>query len=143
MPFDNPAMLDLGALFRDAGMFASRRAWGAAGFQVFDRSSNGKIMVVRHPSVQGLLFKKYADDMPQKDQLKNYVRRIEGADRLLSFVSRRRLQYIAIPRKWVFELPRPFSRKEKAHVLIVEQLDLLGDEQTKEAYYRIDSEIFA
>src|SRR5436190_10650913 len=38
--------------------------------------------VARHPSVQGLLFKKYSDEVPEKEQLKNYERRVEGAGRL-------------------------------------------------------------
>lgn len=140
MPFDDPAALDLHALFRDVDMFASRSSWGAAGFRVFDRANNGKIMVALHPSVQGLLFKKYSSDMSLKDQLKNYERRVEGAKRLRSFVDEQRLRHVVVPRKWLLELPRPFSRKASSHVLVVEQLDLLSDEQTKAAYYRIDSD---
>lgn len=134
----DPAALDLKGLFRDAAMFTSRRAWGAAGFHVFDRANNGKIMVALHPSVPGLLFKKYASDMGLKDQLKNYERRVEGAKRLRDFVSKKRLSHVAIPRKWILELPRAFSRKEPSHVLVVEQLDLLGEDQTKAFYQRID-----
>ena len=138
MAFDDPARLDLSALFRDEDMFDSRHAWSGAGFRVNDRSNNGKIMVASHPSVQGLLFKKYASDFAEKDQTKNYERRLEGANRLRAFADSRRLGSIVIPRKWIMELPRPFSRRETAHVLVVEQLDLLSDDQTKAAYRRID-----
>lgn len=141
MAFDDPAAIDFAALFRDAGMFESRSAWGEAGFQVFNRANNGKIMVARHPSVHGLLFKKYSDDVEQKDQLRNFERRAEGAARLRAFADSRRLARIVVPRKWIFELPRVVSRREKAHVLVVEQLDLLGDDQTKAAYQRIDLEL--
>ena len=55
MAFDDPARLDLGALFRDEDMFDSRRAWSSSGFRVNDRSNNGKIMVASHPSASGLL----------------------------------------------------------------------------------------
>jgi hypothetical protein len=133
---DDPAALK--ALFREANMFNSRQAWGAAGFRVFDRANNGKIMVAQHPSVQGLLFKKYSSDMSQKDQLKNFERRIKGANRLRSFIDKQRLRHVVVPRKWLLELPRALSRKESSHVLVVEQLDLLSDEQTKASYYRID-----
>jgi hypothetical protein len=138
MPFDDPAALDLRALFRDAGMFDSRRAWGAAGFHVLDRANNGKIMVATHPSARGLLFKKYSNDLEQRDQRKNYERRIEGASRLRAFVDKQPLSRVVVPRKWLLELPHPLSRKEEAHVLVVEQLDLLSDEQTKVSYQRID-----
>lgn len=140
MAFDDPGSIDFTALFRHAGMFESRSAWGAAGFQVFNRANNGKIMVARHPSVHGLLFKKYSDDVDQKDQLRNFERRAEGASRLRAFVDSRRLLRVVVPRKWIFELPRAISRREKSHVLVVEQLDVLGDEQTKAAYQRIEME---
>jgi hypothetical protein len=141
MAFDDPGSIDFVALFSEAGMFESRSAWGEAGFQVFNRANNGKIMVARHPSVHGLLFKKYGDDVEQKDQLRNFERRVEGASRLRAFVDSRRLSRVVVPRKWIFELPRAVSRRDKSHVLVVEQLDLLGDEQTKAAYERIELDV--
>lgn len=140
MAFDDPAALDLKALFRDSDMFDSRRSWSAAGFRVVERPNNGKIMVASHPSVQGLLFKKYTNDNSQRDQTKNYERRVEGANRLRAFSDKRRLLHVAVPRKWLLELPRPFSRKEPSYVLVVEKLDLLSDEQTKVTYQGIDTE---
>jgi hypothetical protein len=138
MSFDDPASLDLGRLFRDPTMFDSRESWAQAGFQVFNRSSNGKIMVARHALVHGLLFKKYTTDVSQKDQGKNYVCRLEGARRLRAFVDNRGLSRIVVPCKWIVELPRELSRRGIAHVLIVEQLELLGEPQTTAAYHHID-----
>ena len=140
MAFDDPTRLDLRALFSDEDMFDSRRAWSSAGFDIINRSGTGKIMVARHPSVQGLLFKKYTtSDSGERDQNVNYERRLEGSKRLRSFVNKQRLASIAVPRKWILELPRPFSRS--AHVLVAEQLDLLSDDQTKAAYRRIDPNV--
>jgi len=138
MAFDDPASIDFKGLFREAHMFESRRAWEEAGFQIFNRATSGKIMVARHLSVQGLLFKKYSNEVAEKDQLRNYTRRLEGADRLRAFIDRLRLSRVTVPHKWVFELPRAVARKEPAYMLVVEHLDLLGDEQTKAAYARID-----
>lgn len=141
MSFDDPDRIDLPTLFRDAAMFDSRRSWSVAGFRVIDRPNNGKIMVARHPSVQGLLFKKYTSDVAEKDQTKNYERRLEGANRLRAFADSRQLHHVVVPRKWILELPSPFSRKETAHVLVAEQLDLLSDDRTKEAYWHIDPNV--
>lgn len=141
MAFDDPTRLDLGALFRDEDMFESRRSWVSAGFRVIERSNDGKIMVANHPQVAGLLFKKYTDDVDEKDQTKNYERRLEGAKRLRAFADSRRLSRIVVPRKWILELPRLFSRG--ARVLVVEQLDLLDDRQTKAAYRTIDPGLLA
>jgi hypothetical protein len=141
MTFVDPASLDLRTLFRDPAMFGSRSCWAAAGFQVFNRENHGKIMVAYHPSVTGLLFKKYTRDLSQKDQLKNYERRLEGSRRLRAFVARYGLARIVVPHKWIVKLPATFARHGEAHVLVVEQLELLGDEQTKHAYEHIDSAI--
>jgi hypothetical protein len=138
MTFADPSLLDLGALFRGADMFDSRDSWRAAGFQIVNRSSSGKIMVARHPSAHGLLFKRYTNDRSLKDQAENYESRVEGARRLRSFVEDHHLSWIAVPRKWILELPRSFSRREPSHVLVVEQLDVCSDEQTKATYQRID-----
>ena len=135
MAFADPARLNLGALFRDEDMFDSRRSWSNADFRVIERSNNGKIMVARHPSVQGLLFKKYTSDIAEKDQTKNYERRLEGANRLRAFADSHRLGRIVVPHKWILELPRPFRG---ARVLVAEQLDLLSDGQLKAAYRNID-----
>jgi len=138
MPFDDPAALDLVSLFRDARMFESRASWAAAGFEVLNRQNNGKIMVARHPSARGLLFKKYVDEISQDDQRRNYERRLEGAGRLRSYVANHGLSHVVVPRKWIVELPRAVSRKEPSHVLVVEQIDLLDEEQTRAAYQQIE-----
>jgi hypothetical protein len=135
----DPGSLDLRGLFRDPDMFDSRSNWDAAGFQVLNRSSNGKIMVACHPSVGGLLFKKYTGAVSQKDQRKNYECRLEGARHLRSFVDVRGLSRIVVPRKWIVELPREFSSEET--LLIVEHLEVLGSEQTVAAYQHIDAEL--
>lgn len=139
MAFDDPASLDLRALFRDPDMFDSRSSWGAAGFQVLNRASNGKIMVACHPLVRGLLFKKYMASVSSKDQRRNYECRLEGSGHLRIFIDGHGLTRIVVPRKWIVELPREF--RYQGPVLIAEQLELLGSEQTVAAYKGIDAEL--
>lgn len=136
MAFSDPASLDLGGLFRDPDMFDSKSSWAAAGFQIVNGSKNGKIMVACQASVPGLLFKKYTDAVSQRDQRANFECRLEGAQRLRAFVEERALTRIIVPRKWIIELPRKFSRR--ATVLVVERLDLLEANQSAEAYHDID-----
>lgn len=139
MTFDDPASLDLRGLFRDRDMFDSRSSWAAAGFSIFNRSSNGKIMVASHPSVRGLLFKKYTADVSSRMQRENYECRLKGSRRLRDFITARGLTRVVVPRKWILELPRELSRR--GTILAVEQLDLLGNEQTVTAYRYIDVEL--
>lgn len=135
----DPASLDLRELFRDPEMFDSRSSWGAAGFEVLNRSSNGKIMVASHPLVRGLLFKKYPASVSQKDQRRNYECRLEGSRRLREFASRRGFCRIVVPRKWLVTLPGEFFYRDT--LLIAERLELLGSAQTVAGYRHIEAEL--
>jgi hypothetical protein len=133
--------LDLAKLFRDPDMFESRDDWRDAGFDVLERSSDGKIMVASHPSVRGLLFKKYTNDISLKEQQANYACRIEGARKLQEFIDARHLQHVVVPQKWLLELSSDFgSKKRSSHVLIVEHLDLMDEGESIQAYRDIDED---
>jgi len=141
VPFFDPIGLDLKTLFSDRHMFTSREAWRTAGFRVLDRSDNRKIMVAGHPSVPGILFKKYSTATTSKDQREHYAHRVEGADRLRTFVDKRLLKHVAVPHKWIFELPHVHSYRGPSYILAVEQFGLLTDAQTRAAYHSIDPDI--
>lgn len=143
MTFD-PATFDTGDLFQDPGMFDSSDDWADEGFRLL-RASDNKICVASHRSVDGYLFKKYVASGKReslKDQLQNYQARLEGARRLRSLIDEKDLRHVAVPRKWLRELPSDFgSRKQPSHVLVVERLDILDDDETARAYGRIDDEV--
>jgi hypothetical protein len=143
VPFD-PATFDLGDLFRDPDMFDSADDWGEAGFKIL-RESDNKICVASHKAADGYLFKKYVSSGKRDaldDQLQNYETRIEGARRLRAFIAERRLQYVVAPRKWLRELPPNFgSRKQPAHILVVDRLDLLAADEAEEQYGRINEAV--
>jgi hypothetical protein len=139
VPFDpsiDPAIAFVG-LFRSPSMFDSRRDWTAAGFTVFDRHDETRIMVARHATAPGLLFKKYSG-AATVNQCKNYDARVEGADRLRALIAKHDLKHVAVPRKWVIDLPLDHGKCE--HVLVVEHLDLIGVNQIGKQYRVIDDE---
>ncbi len=125
-------------LFRDERMFVSRQTWGSAGFKVFNRLADGKIMVASHPLAPGVLFKKYSAEIGHREQRENYLRRVEGADRLRTFVDKHDLQHVVVPRKQFLELP---ARRDSMPILVVERLDLWSTDRTQSAYYDIDPDI--
>jgi len=127
MPQD-PSSRDLALLFRDPGMFDSRGAWRSAGFEVLERSDSHKVMVARHASAAGYLFKKYTPHKSLKDQHENYQCRIEGARRVRELIADRGLRGVVSPEKWLHDLPHA------SHVLIVEELTLMDQDATKQAY---------
>jgi hypothetical protein len=142
VPF-NPASSDLGALFRNPNMFESADDWADEGFEIL-RASLNKITVASHPSVPWYLFKKYVSSgkRDEEDQLDNYQKRLEGALQLRRLIDDKNLKHVVVPRKWLRTLPEEFgSRREPAHILVVERLDLLDADESKRAYQRIDESI--
>lgn len=119
-------------------MFDSRKDWAAAGFTVFDRHDETRIMVARHSCVPGLLFKKYSNPA-SVDQCRNYESRIEGADRLRSFVSERGLKHIVVPQKWMIDLP--VTHGSCAHVLVVDEIDVVSVKEIQQRYRSISEPV--
>ena len=140
MTFD-PSSFNLGALFRDPNMFESADDWSDAGFEIL-RASDNKITVASHASVPGYLFKKYVSSGKREspdDQLRNYETRLEGSRRLRALIDDKRLRNVAAPRKWLRTLPPEFwSRGQQTHILVVDRLNLLDDDESERAYERIE-----
>ena len=135
----DPKSLDLDALFADPNMFDSRKAWRRAGFDVLDPAKDTECMVAGHPSAPGCLFKKYADDVSQKEQNKNYAARIEGAVHLAALIRSERLVHIVAPGKHLHDLPRDFGKSSR--VLVVERLDIVGREESERRYHDIPDNV--
>ena len=128
----NPKSLDLGRLSTDPNMFDSRRLWRRAGFDVLDPAKDTECMVAAHPSAPGCLFKKYANDVSQKEQSANYEARIKGAAHLAEIIRREGLQHVVVPRKHLHDLPKSFGKS--ACILIVERLNIVGREASERRY---------
>ena len=133
MSFD-PNALKLDSLFAKPDMFKSRKAWRRAGFDVLDPAKDTECMVAAHPSSPGYLFKKYADDVSQKEQRENYAARIEGATRLAELIRRERLVHVVTPQKHLHALPNSFG---KPSILVVERLDIVGRDESERRYHDI------
>ena len=133
MTFD-PTSIDLDRLFTDPAMFDSRRTWRRAGFEILDPAKDTECMVAAHRSAPGYLFKKYTDDISQREQLANYEARIEGARRLAELIHRQSLQHVLVPRKYLHALPTSFG---KSRVLVVERLDIVGRDESERRYHAI------
>ena len=121
-------------LFSDPKMFGSFDRFAGAGFSLVDHPPH-KIMTGRHKRAKGFLFKKYDDDKAGGKQLRNYMRRIEGARLLRTFITERGFSSVVAPRKWLYELPESFPAR---HLLVVERLALVSRPVTEAAYRDID-----
>jgi hypothetical protein len=128
-----PIFGQVAELFTNRKMFDSYRRFEDEGFRMAQHAEH-KIMAGGHKSTRGYLFKKYNNDKDGDDQIRNYMRRIEGARLLRRFIEERGFTRVVAPRKWLYELPRDFPER---YLLVVEKLDLLATDETARAYHRI------
>lgn len=120
-------------LFKDSRMFDSYEAFNSAGFHLVEHAEH-KIMSGSHKLVRGYLFKKYNNDRDGKEQISNYMHRIEGSKLLRNFISEQDFSRVAAPRKWLYELPSCFS---EPYLLVAEKLKLVSEDKTLRNYDRI------
>src|SRR4051812_30373784 len=78
LPADHPLQSQLKDLFENPNMFHSPTQLNHAGFQVINRIHRG-LMVAKHLAIKNYLIKKFQDKVSQDSQLRNYLRRINGA----------------------------------------------------------------
>lgn len=148
LPQNHPIQSLLKDIFKDPSMFESPSHWHMTGFQVLDRVHRN-LMVARHPSIKNYLFKKFSNDISEKDQINNYLKRITGARSLRTFIAKNRLHHIIVPKKWLYPLPKKFNdskTKEKSYILIVEEMDICSGGtdpfgEVAQRYYHIENEI--
>lgn len=138
MNFD-PKSLGLDRLFTDPGMFASRKTWARAGFDVLNPAKDIECMVAAHASAPGYLFKKYTDAVSNSEQCDNYDARIEGAERVTKLIHKESLKHIVVAQKYIHELPRDFGKR--ARVLVVERLDVVGTDESERRYKHIADDV--
>jgi hypothetical protein len=131
-----PFVTVLETLFTDPKMFSSFDRFREAGFHLVDRAET-KIMAGSHRRLRGYLVKKYNNDRSGKDQLRNYMHRIEGARLLRGFIAEHDFQHVTVPQKFLYELPPAFPER---YLVIAEKLDLVSRSNTERAYGKLDRE---
>ncbi len=147
IPKHHPLREQLHHLFKHSHMFGSAESFTNAGFEV--RFGHRDLMVGAYPSFPEYLFKKFADCRSQKMQLKNFIKRIEGAKVLRQYIEDHNFKHLVVPEKWLYKLPRRFSKKPKnkpAYILIVENMDIYDDwddlnGEARNRYYNMDIEM--
>jgi hypothetical protein len=128
-----PIIAVIPELFTDPKMFGSFRRFSEAGFSLVDHAPH-KMMTGRHKRAKGYLFKKYNNDKPADEQLRNYMHRIEGAKLIRRFIAERGFTRVIAPRKWLYELPDSFPAR---HLLVAEKMDIVSKPDTARRYARI------
>jgi hypothetical protein len=128
-----PIYARLPALFTDRRMFDSYDRFRSEGFRLAEHSEH-KILCGSHKSMGGFLFKKYNNDRPGRDQLLNYMFRIEGSRVIRALIMERGFTSVIAPQKWLYELPPSFPER---YLVVAERLDLVSESETLRNYDRI------
>jgi hypothetical protein len=131
-----PFVTVLETLFTDSKMFSSFDRFREAGFHLVDHAET-KIMAGSHRRLRGYLIKKYNNDRPGKDQLRNYMHRIEGARLLREFIAEHNFQHVVVPQKFLYALSPSFPER---YLVIAEKFDLVSRSGTERAYGKLDRE---
>lgn len=146
LPKKHPLQKKIGRIFRNVHQFESQEALRRAGFTVL--LGHRDLLVGRHPSVPGYLFKKFTDNRSQKAQLQNFLKRIEGARIIDRSIRSHRFIHVTVPKKWLYELPEQFTKKygSKSYILIVEDMNIYPDAEdpngdNSRLYYTMNHEI--
>jgi hypothetical protein len=144
LPQKHPLNDHLTDLFLNSQMFQSPKHLKKAGFTVTLGNRRTKLMVAGHPLIPQYLIKKFPDDVSQKKQVKNFIRRIDGAEVLRKYIKKHKLKHLVVPEKWIYKLPKDFP--VHSYVLVVEKMELVDDwdnpnGEARKLYYDMDIEV--
>ena len=144
LPKEHPLHQQLAHLFHNPQMFRSHTFLRREGFTVKLGNRRTKLMVGSHPSILQNLIKKFPDDVSQTTQLKNFVKRIKGAEVLRNYIKKHNFKYLVVPEKWLYKLPKDFP--SHSYVLVVEKMDIYDDwddpnGEARKMYYSMDIEV--
>ena len=100
-----------------------------------------RLIVTRHPWLEGYIIKLYLDAQryyKKQSELEHWCSRIEGANLIRDYIRENSLEHIFnVPQKWIYPLPKfpvpPKELKRKNYILICEDMGILDNEQNQKA----------
>ncbi|WP_068466905.1 hypothetical protein [Candidatus Protochlamydia phocaeensis] len=149
IPKDSLLAEYLKALFNNPSMLNSVEHLKKAGFTVKNgnhKNGRHRLMVASHPLLPYLMFKKFPNGQPQKQQLDNFLKRIHGAEILRRAIAKHNCKHLVVPQKWLYKLPQAFADSNgPSYLLVVENMDIYDDWKdpngvARSLYYNMDIE---
>lgn len=132
LPEDHPIKTSLDRIFTESRPTLNRQALIDAGFRKTKPRSYSRTIVSSHSQLKGYLLKIYTDDNP-KDELKEFINRITGAESIREAIQQKGYSHhFKVPHKWLYPLPQNSAGQHGHHrknfVLVVEEVDILSNE---------------
>jgi hypothetical protein len=140
LPLDHPVKPSLDALFSASRVTENEASLLQAGFQIIASMPGSFVIVARHPSVPGYIFKLYLDsEKRHKEETPNcewLARRCIGAKMIRNLITKKKLSHFTVPDKWLYVLPIP----EKAIpdlqpvIVVATDMELVEDAESERAW---------
>ncbi len=138
----HPIKSRLDALFSSARVTLNMKTLTKAGFIKAKPRKFTKLIVTRHPSFPGYIFKLYLDaQRPHKNLPEHefWKMRVDGANKIRAYLAQYRLEAeFKVPYKWIYLLPKhplpPEGYYQRQSILVEEDMEILSDRKNKQAW---------
>lgn len=138
----HPIKSRLDALFSSDRVTLNMKTLTKAGFIKAKPRKFTKLIVTRHPSFPGYIFKLYLDaQRPHKNLPEHefWKMRVEGANKIRTYLVQYRLEStFKVPSKWIYRLPShplpPEGYYQRQSLLVEEDMEILSDRKNKQEW---------
>ena len=130
LPLDNPLKPVLDEIFASSGVIEDEHTLKQAGFSILYSQKRSFIVVAKHPSVKGYLFKIYLNSRNvRKDSMVGWellTTRCIVAQKIKSIIRKHQIQHFTVADKWLYPLPPPKDGYVRAEpvVLLVKDMQI-------------------
>lgn len=97
-----------------------------AGFRFKNNRNPNKVVVARHPALEGHLIKLFLENQPAGIEWSHWVKRIKGAQLISDAIEDKQYQsWFKVPQKWIYFLPyKSENPSGRLFVLVVEDMQI-------------------
>lgn len=131
LPENHPLKPCLDLIF-STNCIANGIALYKAGFRYDSYNNPMKVIVAKHPKLEGYIIKLFLDNQPVGLEWPHWIKRIEGAKLIKKTIEQK--EYAAsfkVPRKWIYFIPCKHNILSGRHfILIAEEMDIVQHRKT-------------
>lgn len=149
LPEDHPIKEKLDEIFTKTRVTLNENEFLNAGFVPIVPIRTDKIVIARHPQLEGYIVKTYLDKYPvNKKNDADWLwlsRRCQLSRKIARMIKKHDIQNFTVPQKWLYPIPKvgledaDVSERLNA-LLIAEEMPLLNEEENKLAWENISDE---
>lgn len=133
IPKNHPAKAILDSLFTNPHVLLSKQEFQKAGFEIISSNTLSRVIVARHPLIQGYLLKVYLFENHRhrlgESSAEGLVMRCEGAKKIQKLIEKKKIVHFSVPQKHLYIIPchsikLPEGSQFHPVVLIVEDMKI-------------------